>query len=159
MTSAELVAALEAARAEMDAALAGLSDAQLTAPGAAGDWSVKDVLSHLTAWEAELVTGLAKFRRGQSAGKTDYTSAEIQAQNTRWHAENQGRPLERVLADFRGVRKQTLRQIEALTKTDLNAPRPWLRQQTIVDWVKSWVLEHEIEHARHLAEWRRASGG
>ena len=155
MQPAELVAALEAARAEMETVLDGLTEAELAQPGAAGDWAVKDVLAHITAWEAELVTGLAKVRQGRPPGKTNYTADEIQAQNTRWQAENQGRPLERVLADFRGVRKQTLRQIQALTEQELNAPRPWLRQGNLVDWVKGWGLEHEEEHARRLAEWRR----
>jgi uncharacterized protein (TIGR03083 family) len=158
MKPAELAAALEAARAETEAVLDGLTEAQLTQPGAAGDWAVKDVLAHVTAWEAELVTGLAKVRQGRLPGKTNYTPDEIQAQNTRWHAENQGRPLARVLADFRGVRKQTLRQIRALTEQDLNAPRPWLRQGTVVDWVNGWVLEHEVEHTHHLAQWRRGLG-
>lgn len=158
MTPAELSAALEAVRDEMETVLAGLTETQLTQPGALGDWTVSEVLAHITAWEAELVTGLAKVRQGKPPGKTDYTSAEIEAQNARWRAENRGRPLERVLADFRGVRRQTIRQIESVSDKDLNAPRPWLRQSSMVDWVKTWVLEHEEEHVRHLAEWRRNLG-
>lgn len=155
-TPAELSAALQATRTEMEAALAGLSAAQLGAPGAAGaDWSAKDLLAHLTAWEAELVTGLAKFRNGQKPGKTDYTAAEIEAQNARWHAENRDRPAERVLADFHGVRKQLLRQIEALPAKELDAPRAWLQQKSIAHWVTAWIVEHEREHAQHLTAWRQ----
>ncbi len=157
-TSAELTAALQAARGEMEAALAGLSPEQLGAPGAAGDWSAKDLLSHLIAWEAELVTGLAKFRNGQKPGKTDYTEAEIQTLNAQWHAESQGRPVARVLADFHGVRKQLLRQLEALPAKDLDAPQPWLKQKSIAHWVTSWIVEHEHEHAGHLQAWRRQAG-
>lgn len=153
MKASELLTALDDARTRLDTALSGLDETQLQMPGAIGDWTVKDVLTHLTAWEAELVTGLARLRRGQSPGKTNYTQAEILAQNAKWHAENKDRPLDRVLADWRGARRQLVRQIEALSEADLNAPRAWLKEHTIVDWVVSWIIEHEIEHAGHLAEW------
>jgi signal transduction histidine kinase len=53
----------------LEAALAGLDETQLLAAGACGTWSIKDVLAHLTACEAELVAGLSKARRGQSPGQ------------------------------------------------------------------------------------------
>lgn len=155
MTQAELLKAFKEARAAMEAALAGLSDEQLTQPGLEGEWAVQDVLSHLTAWEAELVTGLAKVKSGQKPGKTQWTMAEINAQNAKWYAENKDRPLERVRADFHGVRKQTLRQIEALTDADVAQPRAFLDQGTIADWALTWVIEHETEHARHITEWKK----
>lgn len=37
---------------------AGLMDAQLTEPGVSGDWSVKDILAHITTWEAEALKHL-----------------------------------------------------------------------------------------------------
>lgn len=159
MTKNELLGALSESRAQLTAALAGLDETHLLAPGAGGDdWTVKDVLSHLTAWEAEVVTGLAKFRRGQSPGKTHYSQAEILAQNASWYAENKDRPLERVLADFHGVRKQLTRQLEACTEKDLSAPRKWFNNGTVEDWVRGWILEHEHEHAEHLQAWRRQAG-
>lgn len=158
MHPTDLAAALTAARAAMEAALAGLPDEHCLTPGAAGPWTIKDVLAHLTYWEVELVTSLAKFRRGQAPGKTRYTAAEITAQNARWHAESQARSLGQVRADFQGVRKQTLRQVEALTEKDLNAPRAWLGQDSIRQWVLTWVVEHEHEHAQHVTEWRRQAG-
>lgn len=154
MTRDELLNAFKEARARMEAALAGLSEEQLTRPGLEGEWSVQDVLSHLTAWEAELVTGLARLRRGQKPGKTRWTTAEINEQNAKWYAENKGRPLERVLADFHGVRKQSLRQVEALTDSDLAEPRAFLNQATLADWALTWVIEHETEHAHRIAEWK-----
>ena len=34
-------------------------------PGVVGQWSLKDILVHLTLWEAELVTLLFQARQGQ----------------------------------------------------------------------------------------------
>ena len=155
MKIAELLKALEDARAGLEAALAGLDETQLLAADTHGTWSIKDVLTHLTACEAELVTGLSKIRRGQSPGKVQYTDAEIQAQNEAWQAEYRDRPLDRVLADFRGVRRQLVRQLEALDDQALNAPRPWFQKRTIADWVQDEIMAHDRAHAADLAEWRR----
>jgi hypothetical protein len=112
------------------------------------------VLAHLTVCEAELVAGLSRGRRGQSPGQVLYTGAEVQAQNEKWQAESRDRPLDRVLADFRGVRGQLVRQPESLSDQDLNAPRPWYQNRTIADWVQDELVAHDREHAAGLAEWR-----
>lgn len=158
MKIAELLKALEDARAGVEAALAGLDETQLRAANACGAWSIKDVLAHLTACEAELVAGLARIRRGQSPGKVLYTDTEIQAQNELWQIENRDRPLEQVLADFCGVRGQLIRQLASLGDQDLNAPRPWFQKRTIADWVQDEIAAHDREHAIGLTEWRKRQG-
>lgn len=161
MTSAELLQALTDSRAALEAAFVGLSEAQLQQPGATGEgaqpgsWAVRDVIAHCAAWEAELVTALAKLRRGSKPGKTDYSLAEIRAFNEKVYQENRKRPLETVLADFRGVRQQLLRQLDGLSEADLNAPRPWLDQHSLADWITGWVVQHETDHAAQIAAWRK----
>lgn len=156
MNKTELLQALAEARAELEAALAGVPEADWLTPGAAGDeWTVKDVLSHLAACEAEVVTGLARVRQGKPPGKVHHTPDEVQAQNARWHAEYKDRPLDRVRADFQGVRRQLLRQVEAFTEQDLAAPRRWLKGAALADWVREEIVEHDVEHARDLRAWSR----
>jgi hypothetical protein len=161
MTRVELLQSLTDSRAALEAAFAGLSDAQLQQPGASGEgdqpgsWSVHDVLAHCAAWEAEVVTGLAKLKRGSKLGKTQYSDAEIQAFNGRVNRANQKRPLANVLADFRSVRQQLLRQLEGLSEAELNAPRPLFLSQSIASWVTDWLVHHETEHAAQLTEWRK----
>ena len=65
MTKDELLDALEEERENFMEAIAGLSDEELEQPGASGEWSVKDVLSHLSMWEAELIKLLWQARKGQ----------------------------------------------------------------------------------------------
>ena len=50
VTREQLLAALRAERARWEALLAEVGVERLTEPGVAGDWSVKDVLGHLTAY-------------------------------------------------------------------------------------------------------------
>ena len=47
----EILAHITTARVALIAAIFGLSEDRLTAPGAVGKWSVKDVMAHIGHWE------------------------------------------------------------------------------------------------------------
>jgi len=153
----ELLAALEAARARLDAALEGMSSEELTAPGPVGDWSVKDLLAHVTSWDVDLLTNLGKIQRGQKPGRTQWDKASIQAQNEAWHQELKDRPLERVLADYDGVHAQLLRVVSGLSDAELESPVAWLGGRPMYKYFIDHVVNHEDEHATELAEWRARS--
>src|SRR5258707_9964375 len=53
MDKQQLLKQLEKAWAAIKESYAGLSDSQLTEPGGIGNWSVKDILAHVTTWEEE----------------------------------------------------------------------------------------------------------
>ena len=43
---------------------AGLSDSQMTLSGISGNWSVKDIIAHVTWWEEEVLKHLPLIIRG-----------------------------------------------------------------------------------------------
>src|SRR5438132_13533792 len=53
-----LLRRLDTAWAALKESYAGLSDPRLTEPGVTGDWSVKDILAHVTTWEREALKHL-----------------------------------------------------------------------------------------------------
>jgi hypothetical protein len=53
MNREQLLARLDAAWTVLGESYAGLSEAEMTAPGVVGDWSVKDILAHIATWEEE----------------------------------------------------------------------------------------------------------
>src|SRR5437773_4295429 len=59
-----LLRRLDKAWAALKASYAGLSDPRLTEPGVTGDWSVQDILAHVTAWEREALTHLPLILAG-----------------------------------------------------------------------------------------------
>ena len=150
----ELTDALEAARAKLDAALDGLSAEELTALGPVGDWSVKDLLAHVTAWDVDLLTNLGKVKRGLKPGRTQWNKALIQAQNEAWHTELRDRPLERVLADYDGVHAQVLKAVQGLSDQELESPADWLGGKPLYQYFVDHIVTHEDEHGAELAEWR-----
>lgn len=157
MKRTELLTHLISTRAEFQSLLDDLGENHMLQPGAAGAWSVRDVLAHLTACEVEVLTNLGKVRRGAKPGPTAMTPAAIEKQNQLWHNEMKDRPLRSVLADFDGARKQTLRVLEAMSEADAAKPAGWLQGRSLVDYFVGEVLTHEREHLEQLRQWR-ASG-
>src|SRR5262245_22456078 len=157
MTQSDLLAALEDSRKTLLAALDGLPDEALEQPGVVEDWSVKDVLSHLIAWEAELVKLLVQAWQGWRPGFLDL--GDTDALNLKWYKENKDRPLDRVMADFHGVRKQTVRQVERFSDRELGDPKfyKWLDGRPLSGWIAAETYEHEAEHAEHIRRWREKS--
>ena len=111
MTKRELLEAIQKERAAFEAAWAGLTPEQMTAPGVMGEWSVKDILGHVAMWESRLVTILYSIER-EVAPKMLHGQAEVDKVNAESFAEQRERPLDRVLADFHAVHVQLLKRLD-----------------------------------------------
>ncbi len=160
MNKQELIAALENGREQFHTVLQGLSDEALVEPGVVGDWSPKDVLAHLSRWEGELVTLLFQAEQGREPATVHFGSASADELNARWYEESKDRSLERVLSDFEGVRRQTIRRVQPLTDRDLTDPNrfAWLDGKPLWSWIQTDSFGHEAEHAAQIRAWRGRRG-
>src|SRR5438874_12320326 len=86
MDKQQLLKRLEKAWATIKGSYAGLSDSQMTEPGVMGNWSVKDILAHVTTWEEEalkylplIITGGRPPRYSES-GSIDAVHAQMTEQ-------------------------------------------------------------------------------
>jgi len=64
MDRRELLKRLDGAWTAFNASYAGLPDAQLMKPGVTGAWSVRDIIAHVTTWEAEALKHLPLVLEG-----------------------------------------------------------------------------------------------
>lgn len=71
MTKQELLDTLQARRAEWDAALASVPVELMSEPGVAGEWSVRDMVNHLTYYERWIADRLHEQLRGESYAPTE----------------------------------------------------------------------------------------
>jgi hypothetical protein len=152
MKKEKLIKLLETGRDEIMDLLDMLDDEDFHEPDAIGTWTVKDLLAHLTLWEAQLVTLLWQAKRGQRPTTVHFDQESDETINARWHAENKDRPLAIVMDDFYGVRNQTLRRVEEFSETDLNDPvrYPWLNDHPLVEWIAENSYKHDREHLPEL---------
>lgn len=103
-THEDLLDRLDETRERLLMALEPLPDAALLTPGVIGRWSVADLLSILTAWDAEVVTGLLRLKQGKSPDKLLAAIRNPDAYNAGRYEEAQGRDLDVIFDDFQGAR-------------------------------------------------------
>jgi hypothetical protein len=156
MDKAEILEALEDGQSELAEMLEDLPDELLLVPGVCGNWSIKDILAHLSYWEGQLVTLLFQTSRGMDKPSTAHFGKESVDQiNQRWFETSQERPLDLIWQDWRGVRKQTIRRVNEFSQQDLNDPKRygWLKGEPLWQWIARDSFEHEDEHSDAIREW------
>lgn len=139
---------LDKTRERLLVAISPLPDAALLAPGAVGDWSLRDVLVHLTVWEAELVTGLMRLDQGKRPDRLLAALADRDAYNAARLKENEGRELDIIFDDLQGVRFQLEGWLEEFSRKDLTRPDRYKSLNGIPLWrlIAMTSFEHEAEH-------------
>jgi hypothetical protein len=144
-------------RAELLDTIAGLDEAALDRKGAVGDWSVKNVLAHLAAWEDWVVQVLpVRIETGKTpddfrtrAENEDRFNAEEVAEREELTADEQLMELER-------TREALVAYVWSLDPATLNRPQPWETWPgTLPEYLVKSLGEHEAEH---IAELRSAVG-
>ena len=160
MNKAELIDALEGERQRFEAVLDELSDEAFEQPGVVDAWSIKDLLAHITMWEAELVKLIWQAQQGRRPTTVHFQAMPVDERNEKWQQQNKSRPLEAVLIDFHGVRRQTIRRVKELTEKDLTDPQrfPWLSNQPLWQWIATDSFEHEAEHREQIQKWLEKVG-
>ena len=145
-----LLDALHAAREAFSAALSEVDPALLDAPGLVGDWNARQLVAHLSHWNAWASTCL---RAAGADGLGGIVTGEwdVDAQN----AEVASRAL---LRSFREVRDEEAASFDefaallgGLDPALLERPAPW--GGTVEAIVRENGPDHYAEHAAHLRAW------
>ena len=110
---------LRAGRAQWEALLAQVGESRMLQPGVAGEWSVKDIIAHVTWGEREMVGVL----HARTLVGSDLWNLPQDDRNAVVFEENRDRPLQGVLGEAQQVYAQLLEAVEALTEEDLTDPR------------------------------------
>jgi len=123
MTKVRLLAELRVARAEWDALMEEVGEGRMTAPGAAGDWSVKDVIAHLTSFDRWFVHASEAHFRGELPPLDGTEGMSFEERNQFFYQQARHRPLAGVLAESRQVFQRLLEMMEAHSEEFLTQPQ------------------------------------
>jgi hypothetical protein len=147
MNRMSLLATITAGRDRLDAALAGLSDAAML-ERIDDDWTRKDVLAHLAAWERRVVDNLATLR----AGSEPDGSVETDELNDRFYRLDRDRPLAEVRAQEDEAYRAVLAAIERASDVELfdGDHFGWTEGDPLADWFRGNTDEHYDEHLEQL---------
>ncbi len=156
----KLLTTLRTERTRWETVLAEVGEAQMTQAGVEGEWSVKDIIAHVTAYEAWIVARLDSALRGETL-RLEIDRLDLEQRNARIFEENRNRPLQDVLAESQQVFQQLLKSVQALSDEDLTDPHrlePFL-DPLWTDGLPVWrciaadSYEHYSQHIPSIHAW------
>jgi uncharacterized damage-inducible protein DinB len=142
---AQMIEQVRAAHEPLEAQLAALGESQMMQPGVNGEWSVKDLLAHITWWEEHLLRRLRTgrddlfFEGVNPRAATDRANAEV-------FAANQSRLLADVQAEFHASYQEVLSALESI-------PEGELASEEMYQVVGSDTFQHYPEHSEAIRAW------
>ena len=157
MDKTGLLEMIQSDRAQLDGMLATLSTEQMRQATLEHDWSIKDVLAHIAAWERRCVGWIQAGFRGEQPDKPEagYTWEDINKLNEKTFQENRNRSLDDVQSDYRQSYQQILAQVHALSEDEITNPQrfSWTNGRTLVPYIAANTYEHYQEHIKQIREW------
>jgi hypothetical protein len=134
-SKAQLLDDLQSEQAGWEALLAEIGEEHMTQPGVAGEWSIKDVVAHLTAWRRRTVGRFQAALRHEPSPPPPWPS-QLQTDdeiNAWFYAADRDRSLADVLNESRDVFQQLVETLAAFPEADLQDPTrfPWLEGEPL----------------------------
>ncbi len=134
-SKAQLLNDLRAEQAGWEALLNDIGEEHMTQPGVAGEWSIKDIVAHLTGWRKRTVARFQAALHDEPLPPPLWpahlqTDDEINA----WiYAANKDRSLSEVLQESRAVFEQLVATLAAFPEADLLDPKRfgWLEGEPL----------------------------
>ena len=158
MNKQELIQRIETDWARLQASLDGLSEEQLHTPGVVGEWSVKDILAHIAAWQTRLIAAMFKAEKGLIPDTTG-GGTTVDKLNAQWYREMKDRSFDQVWEDLDASYHQVLARLENLSEQDLVEPKrfKWMKGEPFERYLAGDSYEHYVEHAGQIEAWRKTS--
>jgi hypothetical protein len=148
-TKQELLSELDKEWAHVEHICAGLREADMLTP-VEGEWSVKDILCHLSAWEKYLLDRLGYSLTGQKPLYPVMTNwDDVHRFNAQVYAENKDRPLNSAILEFRTLYKGVMTVLEAMHDVQFNQPYSYDFPEdglTLAQLIRANTVEHYREH-------------
>jgi hypothetical protein len=143
----QLLQRLETAWTALKESYAGLSDSQLTEPGIMGDWSVRDMLAHVTTWEEEALKYLPLLLTGGRPPRyTQYGG--LDAFNAQMTEQKRGLRLSDVLRQLDETHQRLVDYIQDVPEEH------FMRETRFRHRLRLDTYSHYPLHARAIQQWR-----
>ena len=163
-SKAQLLDELRDEQARFDALLQDIGEERMTQPGVAGEWSIKDVVAHLTFWRRRTVARFQAALRNEPLpaepwpaefGMEDDIDARDDKINAWNYANTHDRPLADVLRESNEVFEQLVTTVAAFPEADLLNPArfPWIAAEDFPLTGAVFFGHFHDEHERDMRAW------
>lgn len=148
MKRQQILQRLDSAWKDFEESYEGLSNTQLLIPGVTGQWSVRDIIAHVTWWEEEALKHMPIIRDGGRPTRYSVKYGGIDAFNALMTEKQRRLPLADVLEQHDDVHARLIEYVGA-------APEELFTRETRVRRrLKLDTYGHYPIHAKAIREWR-----
>ena len=166
-SKAQILDRIQDERAKLEGILETIPLSKMTIPFAGaslageGDWSVKDTLAHLSAWEQLMLGWVQTSLDGGTPDRPTPGESwdDMDLYNERLRQAQEDRPLDEVLAGFHASHQQVLEMLNGLREADLFEPQryAWRRGDPLWHMVAANTWWHYKEHRETISAWLDAA--
>jgi len=144
----DILEELDRTRAALLDAVDGLDEDALERKGTVGEWSIKNVLAHLAAWEAWVVQALpARLATGVTPAELRARIADEDRYNAEEIGEREELTASEQLIDLERTRTALLDELRRLDADTWQRRRPWdTWEGTLAEYLRESIVVHEQEH-------------
>jgi hypothetical protein len=153
-TKAELIERMRTARADWDAALREVGKERMTQPGVAGEWTVKDVISHMLDYDHSLILTFILRQQRPPDHWVDFISSE--ERNQIIYKLHKDQPLDALLAQSEQVFRDIMIEIERLPEAYLLTTQQFEGipfEVTPINYLEGDCYGHYHDHAAEIRQW------
>lgn len=147
MKKAELLERVRAGRAKLDRALDGLTEAQAMQTGLNPQWSVKDALAHVVAWELEGAS-IVRAIRERTGKPPRLDKQQIDDFNARAVEQRRARTMREVSDELDAAHGEMERLIESL-------PDEVDESSATYKYIEGVTFHHHESHAAQIEEYKQ----
>lgn len=148
MQKAQLLKKLDQTWADFQASFAGLTAEQLTVPGVSGDWSVKDILAHVTTWEQEALKHLPHILEGTRPPRYSVLYGGINAFNDLMTEQKRHLSLSEVLTQMDNTHQKLVEYLQCADEALFTTETRFRRR------IRLDTYSHYPIHTQSIREWR-----
>ena len=148
MDRAQLLKRVDRAWQGLLASYAGLSEAELMQPGVTGDWSVKEIIAHVTWWEEEALTHLPVILDGGRPPRYSVQYGGIDAFNALMAERKAGLSLAEVLEARDETHRRLIEFLQTVPESEL------VRETRFRRRLRLDTYGHYRLHAEAIRAWR-----
>ena len=148
MNKGQLLNKLELAWAAFNASYAGLTDEQMLQPGVMEKWSVRDILAHVSWWEAEALKHLPQILQGAHPPRYSVVYGGIDAFNAQMTEQKRRLKLSEVRYQLEKTHGRLIEYLQAVPEEHF-ASGTRFRRRLRLDTYSHYPL-----HTREIAAWR-----
>ena len=147
------------ARERLLNAIDGLSDEDMLEPGVCGEWSVRDVVAHVAAWDRETTDMFSAMLEGERHDFLDLDIEGLEQFNQEHHEATRSVPVADALAELSDSREAMLDLVRGVDNARLFAPAPGYEHADMsIAACLGAQIQHDEEHAEMIEAWREKTG-